>query len=55
MLATALSAGVPYLVSGDEGLQRVGHYQGMAILSPRAFLDLLSHQQTPEDEKPDEA
>ncbi len=49
VLATALSAGVPYLVSGDEGLQRVGHYQGVTILSPRAFRDLLPHQQLPDN------
>lgn len=42
VLATALSAGVPYLVSGDAGLQRVGRYQGVTILSPRAFLQLLA-------------
>lgn len=42
MLATAVSGHADYLVTGDGPLQRVGSYQGVTILSPRAFLQLLS-------------
>lgn len=41
VLATALSAGVPYLVSGDRELQRLGAYQGTTILSPSQVLAVL--------------
>lgn len=41
ILATALSAPVDYLVTGDRKLQALGVYQGVAILTSRAFLDLL--------------
>jgi putative PIN family toxin of toxin-antitoxin system len=41
VLAAAVSAGVDYLVTGDKQLQRLGIYQSIGILSPRAFLDLL--------------
>jgi putative PIN family toxin of toxin-antitoxin system len=48
VLATALSAGVPYLITGDAGLQRVGRYQDVTILSPRAFLPILEGAQSDE-------
>jgi predicted nucleic acid-binding protein len=38
VLATALSARVPYLVSGDRELQRLDEYRGLIVLSPAAFL-----------------
>ncbi len=41
VLATAVAGGVPYLVTGDHGFQRVGRYGDIVILSPRAFLDVL--------------
>ena len=41
VLATAESAGAPYLVTGDAELLRIGEYKGIMILSPRRFLDLL--------------
>ena len=44
VLATAESAGVAYIVSGDRELQQLGRYQDIAILSPRDFLDLLMHE-----------
>jgi predicted nucleic acid-binding protein len=44
VLATAVAAEVPYLVSGDKGLQRLGHFQTIHILSPREFLDLLRQE-----------
>ena len=42
VLATAVAGEVPYLVTGDHGFQRVGRYGDIAILSPRAFLDVLA-------------
>ncbi len=41
VLAAAVSAKAEYLVTGDEKLQRVGGYRNVAILSPRAFLNVL--------------
>ena len=41
VLATAESAGVPYLVTGDAELLRIGEYKGTRILSPRQLHDLL--------------
>jgi putative PIN family toxin of toxin-antitoxin system len=42
ILATAVSAQVDYLVTGDQQLQRLGTYQGVTILSPRRFLEILA-------------
>lgn len=42
ILATAASARADYLVTGDGQLQRLGAHQGVTILSPRAFLDVLN-------------
>jgi len=42
VLATAVSAPADYLVTGDTQLQRLGSYQGVRILSPRAFLAVLT-------------
>jgi predicted nucleic acid-binding protein len=41
VLAVAASARVDYLVTGDKPLQRLGAYQSVRVISPRAFLDLL--------------
>lgn len=41
VLATAESAGVAYVVTGDRELQRIGSHRGVTILSSRLFLDLL--------------
>jgi putative PIN family toxin of toxin-antitoxin system len=41
VLAAAASARVDYLVTGDKQLQRLGSYQRVTMISPRAFLDLL--------------
>jgi len=41
ILATALSAQVDYLVTGDKQLLARDGYEGLSIVSPRAFLDLL--------------
>jgi putative PIN family toxin of toxin-antitoxin system len=44
ILATAVSAKANYLVTGDAKLQRLRHYQGVAIVSPREFLEILQSQ-----------
>ncbi len=49
VLAVAASAGVDYLVTGDKPLQRLGAYQGVRMISPRAFLDLLEATSGNED------
>jgi putative PIN family toxin of toxin-antitoxin system len=45
VLATAVSAHADYLVTGDAGLLRVVSYEGVRMLSPRAFLDFLRDEQ----------
>ncbi len=47
VLATAVSASADYLATGDKQLQQIGSYEGVKILSPRAFLTILAE---PEDE-----
>jgi putative PIN family toxin of toxin-antitoxin system len=49
VLATAVSAGVDYLVTGDKPLQRLGTLEGVRIVSPREFLDLLQESSNAED------
>jgi putative PIN family toxin of toxin-antitoxin system len=44
VLATARSAAVDWLVSGDRQLQQLRRYQGTTILSPPAFLALLNRE-----------
>lgn len=41
VLATAVAGGADFLVTGDRYLQALGTYQGIAILTPRQFLDRL--------------
>ncbi len=41
VLAAAVSAQADYLVTGDKRFQRIVTYEGVSIISPRAFLDLL--------------
>ena len=41
ILSVAVSAQAEYLVTGDKKLQQLGTYQGVRVISPRAFLDLL--------------
>lgn len=50
VLATAVAGEVPYLVTGDYGFQRVGRYGDIAILSPRAFLDVLDEHVSWQDD-----
>jgi len=44
VLATAVSAGADYLVTGDRQLLKLGAYEGVEIVSPRDFLDILDRQ-----------
>jgi putative PIN family toxin of toxin-antitoxin system len=45
ILATALSAHVDYLVTGDQRLRdRVPSFQGILLVSPAAFLDVLNRE-----------
>lgn len=44
VLATAVSAGVPFLVSGDRGLLAIDIYQGVRIVTPKSFLDILDRE-----------
>lgn len=44
VLATAVSASVQYLVSGDRPLQKLGKYRGVSIVSPREFLEVLNKE-----------
>lgn len=40
-LSAALEGRAPYVVSGDRHLLDVGVYEGVRIVTPRAFLELL--------------
>jgi putative PIN family toxin of toxin-antitoxin system len=42
VLATAISAKVRYLVTGDAQLQSVGRYRGVTVVSPARFVALLA-------------
>ena len=44
-LECAVGGNAQYVVSGDEHLLRVEAYQGIRILSPQAFLTLLTGEQ----------
>ena len=41
ILACAVAAQVDYLVSGDGHLKRLGSYEGIQIVSPSEFLNIL--------------
>jgi len=43
-LECALESGASYLVSGDHHLLELGYFREVEILSPRAFLKLLSER-----------
>jgi putative PIN family toxin of toxin-antitoxin system len=44
ILSTALSASADVLVTGDRMLLKLGSYEGVAIMSPAAFLDFIGSQ-----------
>lgn len=41
ILSAAVSAGADYLVTGDGPLQKLGSVQGVRIVSPRGYFDVL--------------
>lgn len=41
IIATAVAAKADYLVTGDNDLLVLGEYQGVRIVTPRQFLELL--------------
>jgi putative PIN family toxin of toxin-antitoxin system len=41
VLATAVAAGADFIVTGDDDLLVFGGYEGIAIVSPRRFLERL--------------
>lgn len=41
VLAAAASSAADYLVTGDRALRGVGSYQGITIVTPREFVDIL--------------
>lgn len=43
LLGCAAAGGADYLVTGDQDLLTVGPYRGVAIVSARDFLSILSH------------
>ena len=43
-LECAVAGSAEYIVSGDEHLLRLDEYQGIRILTPRVFLDVLDIQ-----------
>ena len=42
VLATAMSGQADYLVTGDAAFQDLQTYRGIWIVSPRAFLEILT-------------
>jgi putative PIN family toxin of toxin-antitoxin system len=44
IVATAVSAKADYLITGDGKLQHLGMYKGVAILSPRRFVETLKQE-----------
>jgi predicted nucleic acid-binding protein len=44
ILAAAVSAQADYLVTGDARLQALGSYQGVKIVTPREFVQILEQQ-----------
>lgn len=50
ILATAASAAVDFLVTGDKGLLGVGSFQGVTIVTPRDFLTILDQYDEREQE-----
>lgn len=44
ILDCALAGGSDYLVTGDKHLLNIGQYQGVKIVTPAQFIDLLAQQ-----------
>ena len=46
-LECAVEGEAAYIVSGDDDLLKLGTYEGISILTPRAFLEVLRRQPKP--------
>ena len=46
VLATASSGKVDYIITGDKGLQALRSHDGIPILSPRDFLEVLRSEES---------
>ena len=46
-LECAIEGEAEYIVTGDQHLLELGEYQGIRIVTPRAFLDVLGRQPRP--------
>jgi predicted nucleic acid-binding protein len=44
ILATAVSGGADYLVTGDKQLLKLGSFEGVRIVDSRAFLEILDRE-----------
>jgi putative PIN family toxin of toxin-antitoxin system len=49
VLATAVEGSVDYLVTGDRMVRRIDTHQGVAIVTPREFVEVLAAQTGGED------
>ncbi len=47
VVACAKEGRADYIVTGDEDLLAVGEYEGIRIVTPRRFVDILEHQNWP--------
>lgn len=47
ILECAVAAGSEYLVTGDRHLLRVGEFEGIRIVSPARFLEIVSQRPAP--------
>lgn len=47
VLATAISGRADYLVTGDQGLLALSQFEGVRIISPRVFLEVLAASAEP--------
>jgi putative PIN family toxin of toxin-antitoxin system len=45
VLATAISGGASHVVTGDRRLRAVGQHEGITMLTPREFVELLQRQE----------
>jgi putative PIN family toxin of toxin-antitoxin system len=46
ILATALSGGADYLVTGDKQLLKLASFEGVRIVDSRTFLEILEREET---------
>jgi putative PIN family toxin of toxin-antitoxin system len=54
IIATAVSAQAPYLVTGDRQLLARKSYRGTEFVTPRQFLAVLGSRSTPEPKGPED-